>query len=229
MTETKTETKNAVITTNDMTEADNIALAVQEEANFDKLLKFRKGAYFIGNDTVPLGTEFLAHAVAWTKTWIKFVDGKVADRKLYRVARGEKPPDRDDLDDLDLIGKKTADNKSADPWVFQYLLPFENIETGEVLIFTTASIGGQQAVRELCDNFAKRIKNGQRGQPIIQLAVAEMPTKNFGMVQRPNFEIVGWDASGNATTPENLATAIPVKHTGKPPTNDNPLDDDIPF
>ncbi len=51
------------------------------------------------------------------------------------------------------------------------------MESGELVIFTTPSIGGQQAVRELCDAYAKRIKKGQHGQPMIQLAVGEMKTK----------------------------------------------------
>ena len=213
---------------NNTTEADNILSAVQEEAGFEKILKFRKGDYLIGNDTIPLGTKYLAHAAAWTKTWIKFVDGKVADRKLYRVARGEKSPERQELDDFDLIGRKDADGKSNDPWVYQYLLPLENVESGELVIFATPSIGGQQAVRELCDTYAKRIKKGQHGQPIVQLAVTEMPSKKFGQVPRPNFEVVGWDDSGIAT-PKDLAAAVPMRDIGKAAAKHDDMDDEIPF
>ena len=61
---TKTEEINA-LTTNDT--AGNILAAAQEEAGVGELLKFRKGDYAIGKEAVPLGTEYLAHAAAWTK------------------------------------------------------------------------------------------------------------------------------------------------------------------
>jgi hypothetical protein len=97
----------------------NIESAAREDANFEKILKFKKGEYSIQEDKVPLGTEYLAHAAAWTKCWIKFADGKVADRKVYRVALGEKPPEREDLDDLDQNEwPEGLDGKPSDPWVF---------------------------------------------------------------------------------------------------------------
>ena len=79
------------------TEVENILGAAQEDAGFEKLLKFKKGEYFIGEELVPLGTEFIAHAIGWTKCWIKFVDDEVVERKVYRVALGERPPEREDL------------------------------------------------------------------------------------------------------------------------------------
>ena len=45
----------------------NIDAAAKEDARFEKILKFKKGEYFIGEDPVPLGTEFLAHAASWVK------------------------------------------------------------------------------------------------------------------------------------------------------------------
>jgi hypothetical protein len=177
------------------TEAENILDAAQKDAAFEKLLKFRKGDYFIGEEPVPLGTKYIAHAIGWTKCWIKFVDGEVADRKVYRIALGEQPPEREDLDDLDQDNwPEGVDGKPADPWSFQYLIPLERISDGEVVIFTTSSFGGRRAVADLCAAYAKRTtKSAGCGQPIVRLAKAEMPTKKFGKVPRPHFEIVGWD------------------------------------
>ena len=83
------------------TAAENIAAAAREEAGFDRMLKFKKGTFSVGDDEVALGTEFLAHPAAWTKAWIKFVDEKVAERQFYPVAQGERPAQREDLDELD--------------------------------------------------------------------------------------------------------------------------------
>jgi hypothetical protein len=202
------------------TEIENILGAAQEDAGFEKLLKFRKGQYFIGEELVPLGTEYIAHAKAWVKCWIKFVDGKVAERKVYRVALGERPPEREDLDDLEKDNwPERIDGNPADPWVLQYLLPLEKPSDGEVVIFTTPSVGGRQAVADLCKAYAKRAeKNANCGQPIVKLAEAEMPTKKFGRVPRPHFEIVGWDDPRSA-----FAEAPP------PIAPDGEFDDSIPF
>jgi hypothetical protein len=164
---------------------------------------------------------------AWTKEWIKFVDGKrVAPPLRYRVARGEKPLPREELDDLDEASWPKRDVKPNDPWVFQYLLPMENLETGEIVIFVTGSVGGQRAVSDLAGAYAKqkiaKRKAGQHGgQPIIQLACAEMPTKHGNKVQRPVFEIIGWDETASGEGPETSLEKVA--------SASDDMDDEIPF
>ena len=185
-------TENA-LTTHD-TEIENIHAAAQQDAGFEKILKFKKGEYFIGEELVPLSTEYLAHTTAWTKSWIKFVNGEVAERKLFRVALGEKPPVREDLDDRDENNwPEGLDGNPTDPWVLQYLLPLEKTSDGEVVIFVTSSVGGCRAVADLCNAYAKRTKKTGCGLPIIKLAKTDMPTKKYGKVLRPLFEIAGWE------------------------------------
>ena len=202
------------------TEIDNILGAAQEDAGFEKLLKFKKGEYFIGEELVPPGTEYIAHAVGWTKCWIKFVDDEVVERKIYRVALGERPPERENLDDLEKDNwPEGIDGNPADPWSLQYLLPLEKLSDGEVVIFTTSSFGGRRAspisVRRMQSG---RTKNANCGQPIVKLAKTEMPTKKFGRVPRPHFEIAGWDdpLSDFAETPPPIAP-------------EGEFDDSIPF
>jgi hypothetical protein len=159
------------LTLDNEAEATNILAAAKEDAGFEKILKFKQGEFSIADDPVPLGSEFLAHPESWTKTWIKFVDGQVADRKLYSVARGEKPVQREELDDYEESTWPKRDGKPNDPWVFQYLLPLENTSTGEIVIFVTPSVGGRKAVSDLCrvyamQKIAKRKANIPSGQPI---------------------------------------------------------------
>ena len=198
----------------------NIESAARENSNFEKILKFKKGEYSIQEDTIPLGTEYLAHAASWTKCWIKFTDGKVEDRKVYRVALGEKPPEREDLGDLNQDEwPEGLDGKPSDPWVFQFLLPLENIDTGEVVIFVTTSIGGRTAVANLCTAYVKRAKKAPNcGQPVIKLATTEMPTRKFGKVLRPLFEVARWDDT------DDIELIEP-----SPPTLRGDMDDEIPF
>jgi hypothetical protein len=182
------------------TETDNILAAAEEDAGFEKLLKFKKGKYFIGDDEVPLGRQYVAYATQWTKCWIKFVDGRVAERKMGKVADGYVPPERNDLGDLNQ-GKWEVghDGKPRDPWSYQHLLPMEDVERSELCIFTTASVGGHIAVADLCKAYGRRAKKGLRGLPIVQLGVTDMPTKAYGLVPRPDFHIESWDdaAGGN--------------------------------
>ena len=177
------------------TEAENILGAAQEEAGFEKLLKFKKSEYLTGDEVVSLGTEYIAHVVGWTKCWVKFVDGEVADRKTYRVAYGERPPEREALDDLDRDKwPEGLDGSPADPWVYQYLLPLEHLASGEDRHF--CDLFGRRPPRRCRSLFDLRKpvgKNASCGQPIIKLAKVDMPTKKFGKVPRPQFEIVGWD------------------------------------
>jgi hypothetical protein len=203
------------------TEIENIRTTAQEDAGFDKILKFKKGTYSIDDEGIPVGTEYVAHARAWTKCWIKFVDGEVAERKTYRVALGEKPPEREELDDQDeKCWSEGLDGRPADPWVYQYLLPLENPASGEVVIFVTSSFGGRRAIADLCSAYVRRTaKVADCGQPIIKLAVTDMPTKKFGKVPRPNFVIVGWDEPSSDSDIEVMP----------PTTLKNELNDEVPF
>jgi hypothetical protein len=200
------------------TEADNILTASHEDCGFGKLAKFKKGQYFVNDDEIPLGTEFVAHANQWTYCWLNFMNGKVTDRRMSKVAEGIAPPRREDLGDNDPSKWETGlDGKPKNPWSLQYLLPLENLENGEVLIFTTGSVGGKMGVAELCRTWARRAKKGLRALPIVKLSAIDMPTKVFGPVPRPHFRIVNWDeaaASSIEVIPFNAASD---------------LDDEIPF
>ena len=169
-------------------EAENIVNEASTDAGFQKMLKFKKGDYWCDGEEVPLGTVYLAHCKAWTKTWVHFENRTVVERKVYRVARGEKAPERDQLPNNDESTWPPGPDgkKKQDPWVLQYLLPMENPETGDVQIFVAQSFGGRRAVSELCTQWGRRVvKNPKAGQPIIKIGKSMMPTKNFGDVPSP--------------------------------------------
>jgi hypothetical protein len=223
LTESNPQTPNVAATPG--MEIDNILGAAKEDAGYEQLLKFRKGVYFRGEEAVALGTEYIAHAIGWAKCWLRFINGEVVERKVYRVAFGERPPEREDLGDLEK-GKwpEGIDGNPSDPWLMQYLLPLEKVSDGEVVIFTTSSIGGRRAIADLCAAWAKRKrKNANCGQPIARLGKAEMSTKKFGKVPRPEFDIVGWD--------EPPADAMGPSYSGGPPPvcSADEFEDSIPF
>jgi hypothetical protein len=141
-------------------------------------------AGFVGDIKLPLSTIPSGEPIA-------FFHGPAT------VARGELPPEREELDNLDRTAWESGSNGQQDPWVKQQLLPFEILTASEVVIFATSSFGGMRAIGELCSAWAKREKRGNHGQPIVRLRSDEMPTKNFGKVPCPKFEIAGWNDTGS--------------------------------
>ena len=176
-------------------EADAIGRAASENASFDKLLKFKKGDYYCDGEEIPMGTQYVAHVVGWTKCWIKFIDGAMVERKLYSVGKRQYPPDSSELDNNDESKWGIGPNGlPSDPWVFQYLLPLEHVESGDIVVFTTPSVGGKRAVDDLCNAYYRRYKReGTSHMPIVALREAKMPSKKWGDVPRPYFEIIGWE------------------------------------
>jgi hypothetical protein len=212
-------------------EASNIGDEAERDAGFQKMLKFKKGIYICDGEEIDLGTKLIAHCIGWTKCWIKFVDQKVAERKVYRVAKGERAPERDQLSDNDESKWPIGINKlPADPWVYQYLLPMEDMASGEVRIFVGSSFGGRRAVADLCAAYARRCaKNKNSGQPIVTLRVLMMPTKNYGDVPRPHFEIISWDDAENALGGGTPREPIRQLDMSEAMLKKQEFDDDLPF
>ena len=183
------------------------------------MLKFKKGEYFSDGEEVALGTTYIAHVVGWTKCWIKFKGCVVQDRKVYRVIRNEIPTARENLDDRNEDAwEEGIDGRPADPWVLQDLLPMEG-DDGEVRIFVTSSYGGKRTISDLSAAWARRAAKGNNEQPIIKLRTIKMPTKKFGDVPRPHFEIVDWNFGG----PE--VREVPTDNLKQT----KEFDDEIPF
>ena len=141
---------------------------------------------------------------------VRRVDANTVDSTQKRMGKAvEKwlPPKREELDDNDSATWENGHNgKPKDPWSFQHLLPFEHLESGEVVIFVTQSVGGKIATEELVREYARRLKRKRtRALPIVKLASKDMPTNNFGEVPRPYFEIDGWEDAPAGDPKESVA------------------------
>jgi hypothetical protein len=159
----------------------------------------------------------------WTKSWVKFKGGGVQDRKVYPQIRRERAPERVDLDELDKTHWEMGlDGRPKDPWVFQYLLPLEN-KNGDRVIFVTSSFGGRRAVSDVCAAWGRKAaKDASAGLPIVQLTEAMMPTKKFGDVPRPHFQIIRWE---NSSRLEPVREIDPNALSG----GEMEMNDEIPF
>jgi hypothetical protein len=165
-----------------------VDVILRETARANPTLRFKEGEYLSGEDKVALGRECVAYPLDWTRGWVKWEDKAIVEQRMVRVADDVKLPAREDLGDDD----ESLWEEGKDPWVFQNILPMDDLETGEYMIFVTSSIGGKIAIETLCNSVGRAYKAGRQfGLPVIKLDTKPFPTK-FGTKPRPHFPIVRW-------------------------------------
>ena len=199
---------NAIATTIE-TQANAIAAAAREEGANESggaYLKFSKGHYFLATEEVAPGREYIAHVAQWIRGWIKFRGGALIERRVGKVADGFIVPAREDLDDQD-ESRWEIDPRGGpkDPWTMQSYLPLEDVETGEIVVFVSGSVGGRGAISTLCARAARHM--AEMGQPRIKLAVESYKHKSFGRIDKPSFPIVGWTGDVKPADSEVVANS----------------------
>lgn len=186
-----------------------------------RLLKFVKGEWQTGDDTLLEGAEFVARIDLAARGWVRFAGGKVTDQIVGKIADGFRPPARDELADNDPASwiEKDANGRPRDPWVEQWYLPLVGFESRELLTFVTGSKGGRAAIGGLCLIYGNTKRD--RGLPVVALRTRSYKHKQYGRIETPELAIVGWEGGAPAAT-----TAIPTP-TGNAAAAE--LDDAIPF
>jgi hypothetical protein len=178
--------------TTQKTASELLAQAAEELSgdNIGRILKFAKGKYYLGDDEVAINSEMVAHIEQLARGWVKFKDGELVDRRIGKVIDGFSPPPREELDDTDSSKwEKNDRGEPKDPWVAQSYLPLETPETGEVVVFVTGSAGGMGAIGALVRTASRHL---QKGPPLIQLGVRSYKHKQYGRIENPDFQIIGW-------------------------------------
>jgi hypothetical protein len=175
---------------------ETVDVLLRETARSNPQLRFKEGNYFIGEDQIELGHEYIADPFGWTRAWVKWEDGLITETRAQLVADDRPMPKREELGDTDEASweKDERTGEARDPWQQQNILPLEDVETGEYLIFVTASVGGRIGVEKLCNFVGRQYKQKrQSGLPVVKLGVKDMPTKYGGTKPRPDFlPIVRW-------------------------------------
>ena len=173
-----------------------------------QMLKFVKGHFYIGKgreEELPIGTELVTLSTA--VGWQKWQDGRRVDSR-FRAA-GERLPTREQLDDADLID---SDN---DPWQLTRFLYLLEPKTASDFTFVTSSWGGHDAIRTLSRQIAIRRANGSGANAVVRLGVGSKHSKEYGAIQAPKFQVVGW--TGETAKP------VPVR-----PKMDDGFSDELP-
>jgi hypothetical protein len=206
-------------------------LAAEARNDLGTMLKFVKGRWMIGDDEVPAGTEFVVHIDHLVRGWIRFEDKKVVERILVRRGDKQRLPDRDDLSYAsENDWPRDSKGKPRNPWAKQFFVPLLTVNDGKLVTFVTGSVGGRIAVGKLCDAFLST----ERKRPIIKLDIGSFKSKEYGEVDSPAFQIVGYEDEpaeqsppppDPTTTPPPTVAALPAKKSKKR----GDMDDEIPF
>jgi hypothetical protein len=148
---------------------------------------------------------------ALARALVRFEDGKLVEQHIQKIASGQKLPPREQLGHQDPAKwEKDPSGQPKDPWVEQWYLPLVGLEDDEVRTFVTGSKGGIGAIARLCNVYGRRYGDGTL--PIVALKVRSYKHKQFGRVETPDLEVVGWDG-----------TPMPKRSAGEE------LNDEVPF
>jgi hypothetical protein len=150
---------------------------LEETSSSDPKLLYKKRVWYLRGDVVPMGREFIAYPMDAMRGLAKWEDDHVVDQRVGRIADKFKI-NRDDL-------------PADEDWKPQYVLPLEDPETGEVILFVSCSTGGKIGVERLIKATARAVKK-RTGEitPLIRLSTGTFPSTDFGTIDCPDFEIV---------------------------------------
>jgi hypothetical protein len=180
--ETETKLERNIMTTETETKLparleDVADVMLAATASSNPLLRFVKGEYFIAEDEIEVGHEYIAYPFDAMIGFARWEDDVVVEQRLGRIA------DRFQLEREDL----PADQE----WKPQRALPLEDASTHEYVVFVSGSFGGQKAINTLINSTARAVKDG-RGDatPLIRLSLGSFTSKEYGRIACPSFEIV---------------------------------------
>jgi hypothetical protein len=137
---------------------DTAAVMLAETASSNPLLRFKKGEYFIGDNLIEIGHEFIAYPFDAMRGFVRWENDSVVEQRLGRIA--------------DRFNLELEDLPANEDWKPQYVLPLEDAESGEVVAFVSGSFGGKKAVNALINTTARAVKAGSGNErPLIRLHV----------------------------------------------------------
>jgi hypothetical protein len=170
------------------------------DSDGDRLIKGTKikfttdAVWMAGDDAIDKDREFLA--IRAIKAVQKWLGGRPVETQILQM--DEKPVPKTEALNNAAPREEWRDKfgKSVGPWEWCYAVYFLDPVTMQIFTWTTNTVGGGQAVRELRESvgMARRM-HGDNVYPRVRLTDTFMPT-NYGGRQRPQLGIVSYEEIG---------------------------------
>jgi hypothetical protein len=161
--------------------------ALARSASNVTMIKYNSGNWTISDVPVPPDTKFVIYPDQVLHSWTHFADNKVVSEFSAIVAEDEegdvelrivKGQAREDLGyDDQTKWELDSSGKPRDPLVYSFALPMMNAETGAVVVFKIASVGGMSAIAGQVASFTR---NRHLGYPIVTVSTGSYKNKKHG-------------------------------------------------
>ena len=171
---------------------------------FGDLLKFsgKTGAWTAGAQGVeiPIGTRLVAIIPEMLAGFVQWKDGELVDQVLQPLTGAYDPKAlRASLGDTDRAGWPRGDEgQPEDPWREAAYLPLKNLKTGAEYTYSTSSLGGCRAVKQLVATYAWQIRAAAE-TTADHLPLVELGTRSYkhadrkrGTIYNPVLTGVDW-------------------------------------
>jgi hypothetical protein len=199
------------------------------------IVKFDNNSEWVTRSGEQLPPDLELIAVGLARIVQKWLDGMPAETRV--LGPGEKFPDLDELNNAAPRSEWTDGLNGAPrgPWQRAHHVFLLDPTTMDKFTYTTSTVGGAIAVRELVDKTTwMRRYRGQSVYPVVALADVFMNTR-FGGRQRPHFIVKRWVDLGGGGATALPASPPPTPLVGRgaatvePVTLGEETDDEIPF
>lgn len=192
-------------------------------------LKFSRGDYIVSRDGRVLenGMRLIANMAAYSYGFVCWSGNRPVDQRMVTIAGGESRPWRCELGRDDQSMWEKRDGKVEDPWRETETIELADPKTSEVFLFSTSSIGGIGALRELSDAYGDALDQHEGDWPIIAIEVRTWESERYGRQKSPSFPIVGWMEKGAS----GILAPPPASQPALPPlkSRSEEFDDEVPF
>jgi len=167
--------------------------------------------------------------------WVKFVDGKLVDQKIYRTAEGElAPTDREEFGlDLDERRWPLKYGERKDPWSREVYLPMKGTD-GELVAFKATGKGAIAEIGELVGMYGSANRHGK--VPVVDIDSRSFDSTHGSTIHVPVFRLLDWALWDDQPVPAAQPVAVPIAPPATPAAKAlppkraaNDMDDDLPF
>jgi hypothetical protein len=218
---------NRDVTTEAIDGLDNYA-KTGAPAWFGELLKFngKSGLWTYGKDSLPVedGRILVAIVPEALAGHVRFQDGTLVDQDWTPAFKFNPRDHRAMLPDTDQdLWEKDEKGNPIDPFKEAAMLPMVDPNTREEFTFSTFSIGGTRAIKQLVGTFCKQMKAApETTKGCLQVVTLGSSSykhddKKRGTIYNPVLEGIDWVRASDLLLPPEPG------ENGEPPPDDTPL------